>query len=723
VITVDSQLAAHIRVARVGQIWRRSRWAVFLYVVLFLPLGLGTPLAFDHPLLFTLMLAAFVVTGVVRWRTLLMGAPPELPDDVTRWLKSFGVQTAISALLWGGFACYMQIAYSGTFLQFAFLLISAGIACFAMGAFAGDRHLTFTYLYCAMVPTLAGVAWQGDGEALMLLSLMSIFLVAVTSQIFEMNEWFVRSTVESLHLERARKEAELAARAKSDFLANMSHELRTPMNGVMGTLELLLQSGLDREQQLLVRTSHRSAEALLEILNDILDFSKMSAGKLDFAHQDFEPRNAVEDVYDLLGPRAIEKGLDLGYTIDPAIPDWVCGDEGRLRQVLMNLVSNAIKFSHGGDWPSGGSVFVEARLMSADAKAVHMQFSVTDRGPGMNPVTLKKLFEPFMQADTSTSRRFGGTGLGLAISRQLVQAMGGSISAESEENHGAKFSFDIKLDPASKAHTHVPPPASCNVLVFEPAPLSRATITQLVGRHGSTVRTASTFVAATNELASGKFDCVIAGTGPGVPVAVFLSQLRGILPEPAPPVILVHNRGETIEPGLVPSGTAIPRPVRSAQIAEALVVVNCLPRDNVPARVAPPARLQGHVLIAEDNPVNQVLAQRLVAALGLTAEVVSNGAAAIDALTGGTFCLVLMDCQMPGLDGYETTRRLRRQAATEHLPIVAMTANAMKGDRELCLAAGMNDYVSKPIRLEKLRDVLSRYLPPGESVPEAESSK
>jgi signal transduction histidine kinase/DNA-binding response OmpR family regulator len=708
VLIVDPAFRPQIQVARAAQIWRRSRWAIFLYVLILIPLGFGTSLANDQPYLFAGTVFFFALTGALRWRSLLMGLPPSDPEQADLWLRSYRRHTAIAGLIWGLFACYMEIQYRGAFLQFTVLLVSAGICCFAMGAFAGDLKLTITYLACSMIPTLAGVASGNSGEAAVLVGLVLIFLASVIFQVFEIDDWFVRSTVESLLLEKSRQEAEAAARVKSEFLANMSHELRTPMNGVMGTLELILQSGLDRDQKLLVRTSHRSAEALLDILNDILDFSKMSAGKLDFARHDFILRNAIEDVFDLLGPRAFEKGIDLGYHIDPAVPEWVSGDEGRLRQVLMNLVSNAIKFSRGGEWPNGGGVFVDTQLASQTDQSVRIQFTVADRGLGMAPATVARLFQPFMQADGSTSRRHGGTGLGLAISRQLVAAMGGSISAESEENAGAKFTFDIELRRPSNPHTlTLGTSCGCKVLVIEPAPLSRATIGDLVSRHGADCTLVATVTEARQYLEPGNFQFIVAGTAAGQSPSTVRSELHAALSSnPAPAVFLMHHRGEPAD-----DVVALTRPVRATQVAETMIAAQCLPRSIAPAPVRPPARLSGHVLIAEDNPVNQMLAQRLVVALGLTAKVVPDGQAAMDAAATQEFRLVLMDCQMPGVDGYEATRRLRQDPATAELPIVAMTANAMKGDRELCLAAGMNDYVSKPIRLDRLREVLSHYLP------------
>ncbi len=633
--------------ARATQIRLRSRWPVWFYVLILIPLGFGTSFAADHPGVFALVLSVFLITALLRWRALAHGIAPKDPEAAALWLRSHGRHSVAAAFLWGAFACYMQVAYRGDFLQFAVLLLTTGIVCYAVTSFSGDRKLTISYLVCAILPPLAGIASGADAPSAILAILMVLFLAAMTLQIMGLNDWFVRCTVESLLLEKSRKEAEASARVKSEFLANMSHELRTPMNGVMGMLELLLHSGLDRDQTLLARTSHRSAEALLEILNDILDFSKMSAGKLDFAREDFIVRNAIEDVFDLLASRASEKGLDLGYRIDAAVPDWVCGDEGRLRQVLMNLVGNAIKFSRGGDWPHGGGVFVEARLLSQSGEAVRLSFSVADEGMGMSPETLSKLFQPFMQADASTSRRFGGTGLGLAISRELVTAMGGSISAESEEHSGAKFTFDVALSAASNPHTVTPVTAvRCRILVIEPAPQSRAAIAGLIARHGASVTLAGTLAEAAQHLTAESFQCVIAGTGPGQSPAELRACLRTLLPSPPPPAFLLLHLGESAD-----EAVTLTRPVRAAQIAEVLAEASCLPRSIAPAPARPPARLSGHVLIVEDNPVNQMLAVRLAAALGLTSEVAPDGQAALEAAAKQEFRLVLMDCQMPTMDG------------------------------------------------------------------------
>ncbi|MBM3785107.1 MAG: response regulator [Acidobacteria bacterium] len=454
---------------------------------------------------------------------------------------------------------------------------------------------------------------------------------------------------------------------------------------------------LDREQLELAQTVHRSAASLLDLLNDILDFSKMNAGKLEFANSDFRLREVIEDVLDILSSRALEKGLDIGYTIHPAVPEWLSGDQGRLRQVIMNLVGNAIKFSGSAPWPNGGDVRVRVERVGYTETESTIAVSVTDQGVGLDESVRQLLFQPFTQADSSNARRFGGTGLGLAISRQLVEAMSGEIGVNSEPGKGARFWFRIQL--GNPAGTHPPPPglSSWEILILD-TPCSAETIRGILGPKCVMVQSVDD-----PEIESRSWD--VAFVHAQADLAELRKRLRGT------PIVLVFNKNESIGES---TEIAVTRPVRAGRLVEALARIQAVGAAPAPASPPRTGGLAGHVLIAEDNPVNQMLAVKLVTNLGLTADVVSDGNAALAAARIKNYDLILMDCQMPGLDGYECTRVLREKPATIGTPIVAMTANAMKGDRDRCLAAGMTDYISKPVSSERLRELLARYLPAAE---------
>ena len=533
---------------------------------------------------------------------------------------------------------------------------------------------------------------------------------------------------------KAKQEAEAAMMAKSEFLATMSHEIRTPLNGIIPLLDIVLGTKLGADQRDYVLTAYKSARELLRIVDDILDYSKIEANKLELETVGMNLRELLDAVRRLMEKTAESKGLSFDVQIDPAVRVAVRGDSVRLRQVLTNLVSNAIKFT------SKGSITVRVSKRGETRTHNEMMFQVTDTGVGLSPESASRLFQAFSQADTSTTRIHGGTGLGLVICKRIVDLMGGKIGVKSELGRGSTFWFSV---PFLKAHGDVDVRRDLHgaraLLVCDDAAIQR----RLSGYFGSWgMPFLATNVAAealaklrtANQMGDNwAYDLVFIDLGSmrGNPLALLRNIVREPILERVKVVFISGNEGVPAEVRDEPRAAVLAgaftegelrallmrlMEVEDASSARAAARVEDEPELNISAPITPAQPLRGHVLLVEDNPVNRQVAQRILSLLGLSLELAENGKEALEKLDAGKFDLVLMDCQMPVMDGYTATRARRMyegEGRAKRIAIIAMTANAMAGDRDKCLAAGMDDYFTKPLNRGLLEQTLRRWLPEG----------
>ncbi len=511
------------------------------------------------------------------------------------------------------------------------------------------------------------------------------------------------------------REAQAANRAKSDFLANMSHEIRTPMNAIVGLAELLLDASLPDEQRGSVQLMIDSGQALLDIINGILDFSKIEAGRLELDLHEFSITNVVESAVDLMATRARQKGIRLACRIDPAVHEVLIGDSGRLRQILLNLLSNAVKFTLGGDVHVLATLDPDATPMPGH---VPLRLVVRDTGIGIAPDALKRLFQPFEQAESGTTRRFGGTGLGLAIVKRLLEIMEGQISLESKPGVGTTVTVSIALEAAS--HSEEPVTRGGRVMVVEPDAFMRETFVAYAEAAGCDCQAIADPATALSALRLGprKIDAIILGLWQNDPGVQHL--LEKLVHDPdLERVQRIVVSDMPVDPVL--AANALTRPLKRSALVERLAFArpgrrsDRSPIENVRVEASNCEAVGGRVLLAEDNAINQKVALLQLEKLGFLADVVSDGQAAMQAYTAepNRYAVILMDCQMPVLDGFAATRAIRawedQQPTAPHAFIIAMTANAMAGDREQCLAAGMDDYLAKPVNREALRQTLERW--------------
>ncbi len=696
----------------------RGHRTVLIYPVLIGLLWLSSESLANIGTAFWVPAVGLVIVGLLRFEA----ARRLCHHETHRFIgaaRAYAAASLATAGLWGLLSAVAIAKLGMDPAAIVMLVASSALVAGSLGSLAQFRWLMFGFISLITVPISLSVLlfWQGvDGMLLIALgTLLYAFFVGANGTVQSREYWdrvtanhLLKMQTQALH--EARETAESAGRAKGDFLASMSHEIRTPMNGVLGVSDLLRSTALDKEQRELLKTLEDSGRTLLRIIDDILDYSRVEAGRLELEAEDLDPGDCAEHVGELLAAQAEAKGLALDVLLDPGLPQVVSGDAGRIEQVLLNLGGNAIKFTEHG------SVCIEVRCEQERDGFAQLRYSVTDTGIGIPEDKRDRLFRPFSQVDASMHRRHGGSGLGLAICHRLLDVMGGKLGFESVVAQGSTFHFTVSL-PVRRGARSRSLRVKVPVQVVSRRSATREALLRLLEMAGSPARAGEDLIALTQvprvDLVLVEIDAEDEGMAaqlptlkakhPGVRVVVVSSgadrpELRALIADVAEGYLLRPVRRAALEAVLWPEAT-MSMDIPTAALPTVVEINGRVPR----------------ILGVEDNPINQMLAKRFLERAGYESGLAVDGQAGVDAVESAHWDAVLMDCQMPGMDGIEATEviRAREEGTGRHLPIIAMTAHALEEDRRRALDAGMDAYLTKPLQPEEMIRVLERQIMAG----------